>query len=458
MAEKIEDISLLSDKTRVATPFIKVVIGDYTFGVYDKKTGTAGQAQAANITFPNYIQSLEVTKINGQVNQYTLNLTYQITPGSDPNYFEKVFSSVSDTRKIVFTYGDLSMPAYVYRDEEAIITQVKTNLATSAAQINYTVSAISSSTLLNAGSFSFPARTARPSEVLYEIIANKKYGVQDIFYGMRNIGLLKQNNVIASDDKIVKISQKVNMSILDYITYLVSCMTPTSDTRSSLAKTGMYVLNVVDDTSGTYQGPYFTVKKLSNTIDNTNALETYTIDIGYPGQDIVTSFSIDDNQNYSIYYNYTNKLSSEDYSYRINNQGKFERVYSPLLSSGNERYKTTEADRSWWTSVTEYPISATLTMKGLLRPALLMNYVRINLWYFGKKHISSGLYVITKQVDKVDTSGFTTTLSLLRVRADDDTLGVIETTAESNQQSNSSSGWQIVNGKKVYKVSNSGVK
>jgi hypothetical protein len=71
--------------------------------------------------------------------------------------------------------------------------------------------------------------------------------------------------------------------------------------------------------------------------------------------------------------------------------------------------------------VTEYPIKASIELKGLLRPALLMAYVKLNVYYFGKKHINSGTYVITQQVDDISmTGGFKTTLSLVRIAGDDD--------------------------------------
>ena len=70
--------------------------------------------------------------------------------------------------------------------------------------------------------------------------------------------------------------------------------------------------------------------------------------------------------------------------------------------------------------MTRFPITATLTIKGLLRSAMLMNYVRVNTYFYGQKHISSGLYVITKQEDKIDSSGYRTTLSLTRIAGDDD--------------------------------------
>ena len=91
----------------------------YTFGVYEKDLITGYQR------YPNYIKSLEITKVNGKVNTYILNLVYPITQFDDPNYFEKVLSSVSGTRRIEFTYGDASMPNYIYKNEVGIIT--KTN-------------------------------------------------------------------------------------------------------------------------------------------------------------------------------------------------------------------------------------------------------------------------------------------------------------------------------------------
>lgn len=347
-----DSLNLFSSLNRVEVPFIKVTIGEYTFGIYEGSTNRAQQQRvsaAFNIRFPNYVQSLKVQKINGQVNTYTLVMVYQITPDSDPNFFEKVFSSVRDSRKIVFSYGDVSMPNFVYKDEEAIITQVRSHFEASAAKITYTVEAISSATLLAARKANFPARVAQPSSVIYEILQNNaRYGLQDIFYGMRNTRQVEQQGLIARDDKIVSISMKTNISVLDYITYLVSCMTPVSDNKDSLIKTGMYVLNVVDDISGTFGGPYFTVKKLSRAnAFSDRGLGTYQIDIGYPSQNVITAFNVENDENYSILYNYTNKLTDEQYVKRINDQGELVSVYAPLISSSNALYKTTEADRSW---------------------------------------------------------------------------------------------------------------
>ena len=102
--------SLVSDAALVQAPIIIVKIGNYTFGKYEK-VGNYAQ-------YPNYIQSLRVEKINGQVNKYSLEIQYGITEYNDPNYFDKVFSSVSKTREIEFSYGDTANPAFMFKNEQ----------------------------------------------------------------------------------------------------------------------------------------------------------------------------------------------------------------------------------------------------------------------------------------------------------------------------------------------------
>ena len=72
--------------------------------------------------------------------------------------------------------------------------------------------------------------------------------------------------------------------------------------------------------------------------------------------------------------------------------------------------------------MTEYPIKAAITLKGLLRPAILMGYLRLNIYFFGKKHVASGLYIVTRQQNIIDTSGFKTNLNLMRIDSPDEGL------------------------------------
>lgn len=421
------NISLLGSLSRIETPFIQVKIGEYTFGVYQKGAQPVKDTDGVfyitdKITYPNYLQSLTVQKINGQVNEYTLNLIYPIRPGDDPNFFEKVFSSVSKTRKIVFTYGDMSIPNYIYKEEEAIITDVRSRFNLKQGTIDYTVSAVSSAQLATSGSHTFyfqKGKWYKPSEEIKRILNEPIYGLKDLFYGMSNSEAVASLNLIPSSDDLVNdLQTKENISPLEEIKYLVSCM------RS--AAHPFYILTIHDEVNGETQGinttgstvveqlggPYFKITGVSSNIENADA---YEIDIGFPTANIVMSFSIENDQNYSIYYDWQRKLTDAEYVLRLNDDGEWEKEYATSWNSDNAQHITRKSDETWWSKITQYPISASIVIKGLLRPATLMQYVKLNILFFGKKHLSSGTYIVTKQIDQIDQSGYRTTLNLTRV-------------------------------------------
>ena len=176
-ADLIKNKSLLSSQARVQVPWVKVTIGSYTFGIFDDKTKNWGRNDNGffkqfDVQYPNYITALEVTKINGQVNRYKLQFKYPITALDDPNFFEKVFSSVSRTRKIIFTYGDAEMPAYVYKNEEAIITKVAQQFNLAGSSIQYQVDAVSSAALSLDGSLTMPSpgKKVKPSDEIKKLL------------------------------------------------------------------------------------------------------------------------------------------------------------------------------------------------------------------------------------------------------------------------------------------------
>lgn len=424
-----EKLSLLSSRARVQSPWVKVSIGNYTFGVFSKtesqhKDDDGFYYTNLNIQYPNFIQRLEINKINGQVNQYTLSLIYPVTQTSDPNFFEKVLSSISKTRKIIFSYGDMSMPSYIYRNEEAIITKVSQNFnVKGGGEITYTINAVSSAALSAGGSWTFQGRKAKPSSIIKQLVKDTKYGLRDLFTGMNlsNIDML-----IAGDDKEVTLAPKRNISPIDYISYLVSCMIPASFTNSQWAATDIYILTMYDDT--TYDqgitnelnisGSYFKVERISY---KTNQSDAFQIDIGFGNTGtIVTDFRVTDDENYSLLYEYNSKLDTDPYVTRIDNNGQIQSVYAPTVTSKNDFFITRPEDQVWWTKMTKYPIKASITVQGLLRPATLMSHVRLNVIYpGGRKHVSSGLYLVTQQRDVIDGSGYRTTLSLAKIAGDD---------------------------------------
>ena len=428
MADVRERKSLLASTSRIQAPWIKVTIGSYTFGVFgEKKTSVQDNSgwyqKQYQVQYPSYVQSLNVTKINGQVNQYTLSLTYPIRTGDDPNLIEKILSSVSSSRKIVFSYGDASNPAYIYKDEEALITGVTQSFnmeGSIQSSIQYTIKAVSGAALAASGSFTFVNTSPKkPSDEIKRIFKNNStYGLQSLFTGMSMANL---NKLIDGTDQAVDIGTKINISPLDYISHLVGCMVPAGTSKSNV-NSDIYILTLHDETvfdnffseiAGN-GGPYFKVTRVSsNTLHKT---EAYNLDIGVNSSTAVLSFSLENNENYAMLYNYNSQLSTENYSKRLNSQGEWEQVFAPMVSSGNDRFLTRTQDSVWFTKMTKYPINATVRVQGLLRPANLMQYIRLNVIFpGGNRHVSSGLYIVTKQMDDIGPNGYFTTLSLTRI-------------------------------------------
>lgn len=322
-------LSLLSSQALVQVPWIKVEIGKYTFGVYSKteinKKDHQGYYKSLLVKYPNYVTSLQIVKVNGQVNQYTLTLQYGVTVGADPNYIEKVLSSVSNTRKIVFSYGDMSQPNYVYKNEEAIITKVTSNFNIQTGVIQYTISATSSAALNSSGCFTFPGGTFKPSDRIKAIFKNTRYKLQDLFTGMNNANI---DDLIAGDDKSVAVDTKTNIAPIDYINYLVSCMVPASYTTYNTTSAAIYILTINDAASydgrtvngKTITGSYFRVQKVNQSVEQADAF-TIDIGVGNSSNTAVTSFSVSDDENYALLYEYNNPADEDNYVYRLENDG-----------------------------------------------------------------------------------------------------------------------------------------
>lgn len=412
--------NLLSYPSLVESPFIIVEIGGYTFGSYDNN----GSKLGGKVTYPNFMSQINIVKINGQVNTYTIRMIYQITKGDDPNMLDAIFSKNKDKygwQKIKISYGDWACPSYIYKEEEAIISKITSRIDFSSSRIEYELSCTSTALPLTSNAFTFPAVTAKPSDILIKLLTNKAYGLQDVFTGMTSKSKVINSGIITSDDKAVKIEAKDGISILSYMNYLVSCMSCITDPEDSIIKKSKYYLTLEDDILGKMGGPFFKVTKVNaneQTKASQDSADTFTVDVGYPGNNFVLGFSINNNELWSIYYNYTKNLPQTNYVYSIDNEGNLITTYSPAISTSKDLKYTTESSKTWWTSMTEFPVTATLTIKGLMRPSILMSKVRINSYFYGVKHISSGLYIITRQEDSVSSSGYRTTLTLTRIGAD----------------------------------------
>ncbi len=411
--------ALISTGTLVESPFIIVKIGDYTFGNCTKEKTTQNKSSTLKVTYPNYMTSLNVVKVNGTVNTYTIVMDYAITQWDDPNLIDRVLSTVSNSREITLSYGDWNAPTFIYKEEKALITKVSQKVDFNASKITYTIKCTSTALALKSVKRSFNSKRCKPSDEIIRLLKDESTGLLEIFPGMRNATTNSFANLIAQDDKEVQLEAKESINILDYIAYLVSCMTAIDDKGGTL-KSSLYYWAVYDDMDTTFGGQYFRVRKVTAGAKYNVSYNTYEVDVGYPSGNQVTQFSINADDSWAIIYNYGQKIKQPSYTYYIDDTGKTVVADSPSLTDTSVYGRDKEANKNWWTQVTQFPITATLTIKGLLRPAMLMSYVKINAYFYGNKHVSSGLYIITKQEDAINDNGYKTTLSLTRISGDEE--------------------------------------
>lgn len=131
------------------------------------------------------------------------------------------------------SYGDWNSPSFIYKEEEAIITKLTSNVDFSQSRITYTLYCTSNALSLLSTVRNFSARKAKPSSVIMELLyTDSTSGLLDIFYGMRNRQTVISRNLIPTNDKIVDIPAKNSTDILSYINFLTTCMIATTNTTT----------------------------------------------------------------------------------------------------------------------------------------------------------------------------------------------------------------------------------
>lgn len=393
--------------TIVEAPFIELTVGGVTFGTF-KHSKTLN-------SYPNYIQSLEVSKTNGTINQYKINLIHQISPGDNPNYISELLSK-NGFEKIHISYGDSAAGSY-FRDIEALLTNVNTSFNFTNNVIQYSLEATSLSYLTATTKLNFPAQTAKPSSVIMGLLKDKNSLLTDYFSGMSDLQKVNQLGLIPTNDKEVQINAVKNKNIVEYIAYLVSLMENEND---ELANKSTYYL-VVNDEIYEGLGNTFKIKEIISDSKKINEL-VYEVDLGYPDDNMVFDFSVNTNYGWSAAMETSSKISS--YMYDINSFGDINRIKSNALLKSGLTTSEFQTDKNTWKQLTRFPISATLTIKGLMAPIMLLTYVKVNNYYFGNKRITSGMYIVTEQKDYISGNGCRTTLGLTRVASDIESITV----------------------------------
>ena len=384
-------------KYLVEAPYIELNIGGYKIGGY----------KGSLDLYPNYITGMSIDKTSGELNEYTIHLVHQVRVGDDPNALDKVFSK-NQFNKITIKYGDSTSGA-TFKDTNAIINNVSMNRDYASAKIMYTINATSAGHFVTAHSMNFEALDGKPSDRIRKLLYNSSISSEllEAFPAMKSKTIASK--LIPSNDAPIHMDKVTNTDPITYINYLVSCMSNASEKNKTI-KNSVYFIYYTDDAK---KGAGFEIREVKKGSISNNYNAVYEVNVGYPNENNIFGFQLTNNQNWSIMYDSHMSKAQDEYYYTIEGSGNIKKIYSPALSQSSDEMQ--EVDKNWWTFMTQFPVTATLTMRGLLRPAFLTNYIKINTVFYGQKHISSGLYTILEQKDTLDGNGFRTNFSLIRV-------------------------------------------
>lgn len=384
----------------VESPFVEVDFAGTVIGTYKNSVDD----------FPDHISRLEVEKVNGEINKYAFELTHQIRAGEDPNLIDKIIAKVRYTF-IRIRYGDFNSNV-IYGDERAIITNVSMNRNYATSKISYTILATSAGEFITSHKLNFPARTEKPSTIINELFYKNSQTsnlLLDSFPGMRNASLVSSNNLIPTNDARLNIDAKTNVNTIEYINYLVGCMSSVANDVNDVIRSSSYYVSYENDFMNQLGGAFMKITEVVKGISGANNI--FEVTVGFPDNNYVMGFNVDNDIAWSILYE--NMATPDEYIYTINDKGQKVKQYSPNIMSSTSPMN--EIQKNWWTQMINYPISATLTLKGLMKPTMLMSFIRVNVVFYGQHHITSGTYAITGQKDVLSGEGFRTILALTRV-------------------------------------------
>lgn len=388
--------TLLSFPTWVQAPTVVITLNGITIGGY----GNSGDK------YPNYIRGLEAVKLNGRINEYTINLVHQIRFGEDPNTIDKLLSNTGYENKIHIKYGDSSVGMY-YNEVEAVIRDVTYNESPQSSTITYTIKAISSIGAATSAYGNYASVTDKPSNIIRNLLydnPNTSRVLQDKFAGMRDRQLVEKYGLIPNTDEVTTIGAMNNVDVVTYLTHVISCM------HNDLST---YYLNYIDDKDNKLGGNHFKITEVSKTAVADNTIgQCYYVNVGYPTNNNVLNFTVDEDIYFPMIEEYQGNI--KEYDYDIDNSGNIiqKQVNNMLTDNfGNQG----NAESGWWNFITNYPIKSSLTIQGLISPIMLMTDIYIDANYYGWTDYTSGIYKVTGQLDKIDSTGCTSTLKLIKV-------------------------------------------
>ena len=139
----------------IEAPFVQLTIGGYEFGV-----------KTAEET--NYITGLSVVRTNGSMNEYTINLVHQVSPGSNPNFIDELLAANS-YEKIKIRYGD-AMSNVIFEDNSALLIGASVKFDFAGYNITYTIKATSSVIVTATHKLTYSEKTDKGSTIIMDLL------------------------------------------------------------------------------------------------------------------------------------------------------------------------------------------------------------------------------------------------------------------------------------------------
>ena len=383
----------------VEAPYFELDIGGVKFGGYH------------NNKIPNYVRSMTIKKVNGSINEYSISLIHQVRPGDNPNYIDNILSATG-YNYITVKYGDAST-GQIFNDYKALITNVAQTFDFTNCNIIYNISATSIAAESAATRYNFSEFTGKVSDRIRWLLYESATNLIDVFPGMSNRYEVEKQGLIPVNDAIVTIGSQVSVTAVNYLLTLVERMENSSTSVDAETTKSIYRLTVQDST----RGSTFKINEITSNVSSVPFM--YEVNVGYPDDNFVLNFNVNDNFAYAVTLEGAKKIVK--YDYELNALGNLDRQRVPA-------YYQEEEDklgfRNLWSSLTRFPVNATLTVRGLLQDSLLMQYIKVNCIMYGAKRISSGVYIVTEQTDNIGNGVYSTTLSLLRVAGDNEYITI----------------------------------
>ena len=398
----------------VEAPYVEVKIGGVTIGVY--------QQDKQDDRYPNYVKGITVTKTNGSLNQYKVDLVHQIAPGNNPNYLDELISA-NGYNIITIIYGDANS-GLAFREERALIISISQNFDFVNCNIQYTINATSSCIAASTYKTTYPAiENEKPSSIIRKLLyESDDSALLAAFPGMRDQSKVEQLNLIPNNDIEVSMGEVKDVSPLSYLLKLIAVMS--SPTSIDGAQKSMYMMSIEEGASEVLSGAYFKITEVMAKQAVVNSPLLYEVDVGYRDENTVYDFSVSNDFAWAMAYKYGGTYP--EYVYGIDDVGvvRSHNLNGVIKTDSNYDTADKSSAQNWWTQMTEFPVTANLTVKGLVQPMLLMSYIRINSVYFGNKRTTNGIYIVTGQTDVLSGNGFRTNLNLMKVAGDNQYVDV----------------------------------